>query len=120
MVSQKAIDELGKAGRGLSQQMQREMGDAQGEGEGEGFGPGNPDQNPRGRAQQNTDPLGRPLPGERNQMDNSRVKIPEGGKVQGTIGERAQKVLEELRRRLGEVERPREELDYIDRLLRRN
>jgi hypothetical protein len=29
-------------------------------------------------------------------------------------------VLEELRRRLGEVERPREELEYIERLLRRN
>lgn len=117
---QKAIDELGKAGRGLSQQMQREMGDAQGEGEGEGYGPGNPEQNPRGRAQQNTDPLGRPLPGERNQMDNSRVKIPQGGNVQGTIGERAQRVLEELRRRFGEVDRQREELDYIERLLRRN
>ena len=115
---QKAIDELGKAGRGLSQQMQREMGDAQGEGEGDG--PGNPDENPRGRAQQNTDPLGRPLPGERNQMDNSRVRIPQGGNVQGTISERAQRVLEELRKRFGEIERPREELDYIERLLRRN
>jgi uncharacterized protein (TIGR02302 family) len=118
---QKAIDELGKAGRGLSQQMQREMGDAQGEGEGEGMGPGEPNpNNQRGRAQQSTDPLGRPLPGDRNQMDNSRVRIPQGGNIQGTIGERAQKVLEELRRRLGEVERPREELEYIERLLRRN
>ena len=117
---QQAIDELGKAGRGLAQQMQREMGEGGEPGEGEGFGPGNPDGNPRGRAQQNTDPLGRPLPGDRNQMDNSRVKIPQGGDVKGTIGERAQRVLEELRRRFGEIERPREELDYIERLLRRN
>ncbi len=116
---QQAIDELGKAGRGLQQQMQQ-MGQGGEPGEGEGFGPGNPDGNPRGRAEQNTDPLGRPLPGDRNQMDNSRVRIPQGGDVRGTIGERAQRVLEELRRRFGEIERPREELDYIERLLRRN
>jgi len=96
------------------------MGQGGEPGEGEGFGPGNPDGNPRGRAEQNTDPLGRPLPGDRNQMDNSRVRIPQGGDVRGTIGERAQRVLEELRRRFGEIERPREELDYIERLLRRN
>ena len=119
---QKAIDELGRAGRSLSQQMQRDMGQGEGEGEGEGEGMGrnNSDQNQRGRAQQGTDPLGRPLPGDRNQVDNSRVKIPQGGDVKGTISERAQRVLEELRRRFGEMARPREELDYIERLLRRN
>lgn len=117
---QRAIDELGKAGRGLSQQMQREMGEGNEPGEGEGFGQGQPNGQQRGQAEQNTDPLGRPLPGNRNQLDNSRVKIPQGGDVRGTIGERAQRVLEELRRRFGEVERPREELDYIERLLRRN
>lgn len=109
---QRALDELGKAGRNLAQQMQR------GEGMGEGEGPGDPDQDQRGRAEQNTDPLGRPLPQDRNTPDNSRVKIPTGGDVRGSIGERAQRVLEELRRRLGESLRPREELDYLERLLR--
>ena len=33
--------------------------------------------------------------------------------------ERARRVLEELRRRLGEPARPREEMDYLERLLRR-
>ena len=113
---QRAIDELGKAGRGLSQQMQREMREGQGMGEGEG--PGEPDPNQRGRAEQNTDPLGRPLPQDRHTPDNSRVKIPTGGDVRGSISERAQRVLEELRRRLGEPIRPREELDYLERLLR--
>ncbi|MGH6863378.1 MAG: DUF4175 family protein, partial [Methylocella sp.] len=31
----------------------------------------------------------------------------------------ARRVLEELRRRLGEPARPREEMDYLERLLRR-
>ena len=33
--------------------------------------------------------------------------------------ERARSILDELRRRAGERARPRDELDYIDRLLRR-
>ncbi|HRK25341.1 MAG TPA: TIGR02302 family protein, partial [Beijerinckiaceae bacterium] len=117
---QQAIDELGRAGRGLAEQMQREMGDGGEPGEGEGLGPGDPRGQQRGRAENNTDPLGRPLPGDRNQLDNSRVRIPQAGEVRGTIAERAQRVLEELRKRFGEIERPREELDYIERLLRRN
>ena len=48
-------------------------------------------------------------------VDKLQIK-PEGG----TVGERARRVLEELRRRLGEVERPRMELDYFERLLPRN
>jgi hypothetical protein len=45
-----------------------------------------------------------------------RVQGHEGG----TVGERARRVLEELRRKLGEQERPRLELDYFERLLPRN
>ena len=33
--------------------------------------------------------------------------------------QRAREILEELRRRLGQPTRPNEELDYIERLLRR-
>jgi Domain of unknown function (DUF4175) len=36
------------------------------------------------------------------------------------VGERSRRVLEELRRKLGEQERPRMELDYFERLLPRN
>jgi hypothetical protein len=45
--------------------------------------------------------------------DDFTVKVPDEIDVQ-----RARRVLEELRRRLGEPERPRLELDYIERLLR--
>ncbi|MCA0424495.1 MAG: TIGR02302 family protein, partial [Proteobacteria bacterium] len=118
---QKAIDELGRAGRALSQQMQREMGQGNEPGEGEGMGPGDPNRNPRGRADQSTDPLGRPLSSSRDQLDNSRGTMLNNKETErGSISERAQRVLEELRRRFGEIERPREELDYIERLLRRN
>ncbi|WP_353954841.1 DUF4175 family protein [uncultured Methylobacterium sp.] len=34
--------------------------------------------------------------------------------------ERARRILEELRRKLGDPSRPTEELDYFERLLRRN
>jgi hypothetical protein len=34
--------------------------------------------------------------------------------------QRAQRILDELRRKLGDPTRPQEELDYFERLLRRN
>src|SRR6516225_5507460 len=64
------------------------------------------------RAQQETDPLGRPLRG-REYGDDSTVKVPGEIDVQ-----RARRILEELRRRFGEDFRPQLELDYIERLLR--
>lgn len=60
------------------------------------------------------DPLGRPAGRERAFNPGARfdpMGIP--------AAERARRVLEELRRRLGEPARPREELDYLERLLRR-
>jgi hypothetical protein len=53
------------------------------------------------------DPLGRASNG------NSQVKIPD----ESTLA-RARAILEELRRRAGEMGRPQEERDYIDRLLK--
>ena len=64
------------------------------------------------RAQQDTDPLGRPLRG-RDYGDDTTVKVPGEIDVQ-----RARRILEELRRRFGENFRPQLELDYIERLLR--
>ncbi len=64
------------------------------------------------RAQQDTDPLGRPLRG-RDYGDDTTVKVPGEIDVQ-----RARRILEELRRRFGENFRPQLELEYIERLLR--
>ena len=64
------------------------------------------------RANQETDPLGRPLRG-RDYGDDTTVKVPGEIDVQ-----RARRILEELRRRFGESFRPQLELDYIERLLK--
>jgi uncharacterized protein (TIGR02302 family) len=64
------------------------------------------------RAQQETDPLGRPLRG-RDYGDDTTVKVPGEIDVQ-----RARRILEELRRRFGESFRPQLELEYLERLLR--
>ena len=57
------------------------------------------------------DPLGRTNQG--NSLDSGDVHVPEEAERQ-----RARAIQEELRRRGAERERPRRELDYIDRLLR--
>jgi hypothetical protein len=62
---------------------------------------------------QSQDPLGRSLPGA-GQMDTGDVKVPDKSDLQ-----RAREILDELRRRAGESSRPRYELDYLDRLLKR-
>ena len=62
--------------------------------------------------QRDTDPLGRPLHG-RDSGDDVTVKVPGEIDVQ-----RARRIIEELRRRFGDVLRPQEELDYIERLLK--
>jgi len=62
---------------------------------------------------QSTDPLGRPRP--TNDPDlGMNVKVPDEIDVQ-----RAREILEELRRKFGERTRPRIELDYFERLLKR-
>lgn len=114
---QRALDGLGKAAEGMARQLQQQMGENPGEGEGEG--PGEPGPGQRGRAESRTDPLGRQTGNQRRDLeDSSRVQVPDRDTLQGTIGERADRVLRELRKRLGEFERPREELDYLERLLR--
>ena len=84
--------------------------------------PANGDQpgngNPQGRQQtgeRNDDPLGRPL--RSRDFSDGRVKVPGANE---SASQRAQRILEELRRKLGDATRPREELDYFERLLRRN
>jgi len=60
------------------------------------------------------DPFGRSAGGGFRGVGGERVKIPDQMDVQ-----RAHRILRELRRRAGERHRPRQELDYIDRLLKR-
>ncbi len=101
----KALEAMRKGAQGMAQQMQQ--GQA-----GMGPGPGQPGRNGRQRAEQNTDPLGRPLRG-RDYGDDVTVKVP--GEIDA---QRARRVLEELRKRFGEGSRPQLELDYIERLLK--
>jgi uncharacterized protein (TIGR02302 family) len=101
----KALDALRKGAQKLAQAMQP------GEGEGQQDGPGNNPGRQQGAGRQ-TDPLGRPLQG-RDLGDDLSVKIPGEIDVQ-----RVRRILEELRRRLGDTARPQLELDYIERLLK--
>jgi uncharacterized protein (TIGR02302 family) len=101
----KALEALRKGAQSLAQQMQP------GDGDGQNDGPGNR----AGRQQsggRDSDPLGRPLRG-REFGDDLTVKIPGEIDVQ-----RVRRILEELRRRLGDPLRPQIELDYIERLLK--
>jgi uncharacterized protein (TIGR02302 family) len=100
----RALEALRKGAQGLAQAMQQQFG--------LGPGPGQPGRNGPARAQQDTDPLGRPVRG-RDYGDDVTVKVPGEIDVQ-----RARRILEELRRRLGEATRPQIELDYIERLLK--
>jgi uncharacterized protein (TIGR02302 family) len=101
----RALEAMRKGAQGLAQQMQQN-------GMSMGQGPGQPGRNGRARAEQNTDPLGRPLRG-RDYGDDVTVKVP--GEIDA---QRARRVLEELRKRFGESARPQIELDYIERLLK--
>ena len=101
----RALEAMRKGAQGLAQQMQQGMGP--GPGPGPNGRPGRGQQ----RAQQDTDPLGRPLRG-RDYGDDITVKVP--GEIDA---QRARRILEELRKRFGEGFRPQLELDYIERLL---
>lgn len=111
----RALEGLQRGMQGFSQQMQRMMGENSGEDQGgEPGGPGNP----QGRAAndpRNDDPLGRPM--RSRDYSDGRVRLP--GADESAVA-RARRILEELRRKLGDPSRPREELDYFERLLRRN
>jgi uncharacterized protein (TIGR02302 family) len=101
----RALEAMRKGAQGLAQSMQQN-------GMGMGQNPGQLGRNGRARAEQNTDPLGRPLRG-RDYGDDVTVKVP--GEIDA---QRARRILEELRKRFGESSRPQIELDYIERLLK--
>jgi uncharacterized protein (TIGR02302 family) len=99
----RALEAMRKGAQGLAQAMQQN---------GMSPGSGQPGRNGRARAQQDTDPLGRPMRG-REYGDDVTVKVP--GEIDA---QRARRILEELRKRFGESTRPQLELDYIERLLK--
>lgn len=112
----RAVDAQGRAlqalRRGSDQLVSRMQGDGEdGQGEGSsasrgrraGMGPG-----------EGADPLGRPT--GRRRGNDTRARFDPLGLPPAV---RARRVQEELRRRLGQPERPAEELDYYERLLRR-
>jgi uncharacterized protein (TIGR02302 family) len=101
----RALEALRKGAQNLADAMQ------QGDGEGQNDGPGNRPGRQQSGGNQN-DPLGRPLH-QREYGDDYSVKIPGEIDVQ-----RVRRILEELRRRLADPQRPQIELDYIERLLK--
>jgi uncharacterized protein (TIGR02302 family) len=100
----RALEALRRGAQSLAQQMQQGQ---QGPG-----GPGQPGRTGQARANNDTDPLGRPLRG-RDYGDDVTVKVPGEIDVQ-----RARRILEELRKRFADPARPQLELDYIERLLK--
>jgi uncharacterized protein (TIGR02302 family) len=97
-----ALDQLRRAGRGLLQQMMDRFARQSGN-----------RQNQRGQPNQpRRDPLGREAMGD--DVETNGIKIPDANSVQ-----RAREILDELRRRSGQIDRQRLELDYINRLLQR-
>ncbi len=103
----RALDALRKGAQSLAQAMQQQMGQGQGT-------QGRPGRFGQSRADQDTDPFGRPLR-SRDYGDDAGggVKVPDDIDVQ-----RARRIIEELRKRFGDMGRPQDELDYIERLLK--
>lgn len=108
----------------MAQSVQRQFGppqpgDEEGEGEGEGIAgdpqPGNEGQEQARNQGEGRDPLGRRSRDVNGNADNGAdTRVPDEAELL-----RTRELLEELRRRGAQKERPVEELDYIDRLLRR-
>ncbi len=103
----RAVEALRKGAGKLAQQMQGGQEGQEGEDGQQGRGKGRHARHGKGR-----DPLGRSSGGQAS----TRAKYDPLGLPPA---QRAQRVQEELRRRLGQPERPAEELDYLQRLLTR-
>ncbi|MFK7941953.1 MAG: TIGR02302 family protein [Paracoccaceae bacterium] len=101
-----ALDSLNQGADALAQQLQEGQGQTQADGnrrgEGERFG------------DNDSDPFDRPQGRHDGALDGPRGMTPD----QSVTG-RARELMEELRRRAAEPERPELELDYFDRLMER-
>ena len=104
------MDAQGRALEALregAQGMQKQMGQGQGRNGKGGYGA----RRMRPGEQTGEDPLGRGREGNLGRAG----RLAEGD---GRRGERARRVLEELRRRLADPNRPIEERDYLERLMK--
>lgn len=99
-----ALEALRRAGQGMIRQMMNRFARGSGIGMGQQFNPLN----------SMRDPLGRDWQDEEGGIDTRRVTIPDQGAI-----ERAQEIMDELRKRAGQRFRSPVELDYINRLLDR-
>ena len=100
-----AMEALREGMRELAEQMAQQQQNQQGGQQGDALGRNNPDGT--------RDPLGRDV------GENGRVGTDEQLLQGEDVHRRAQELLDEIRRRSGEQERPDEELDYLKRLLER-
>lgn len=98
-----AIDNLRQGLRNLSQDLQQAEGGQGQQGTEDG----------QANADRGNDPLGRPL-GSRGSLGTNERLVPEAD-----AAARARSILDELRRRSGDLSRPQVELDYLRRLLDR-
>ncbi len=112
-----AVDAQGRALEALrdgAQGLQKQM-DGQGQGKGKGKGGKGTYVGRRGRPGEmpGDDPLGRGAEGDKGR---------EEGPLKQSAGaaERARRVIEELRRRLADPNRPVDERDYLERLMKRD
>ncbi|MGO4574064.1 TIGR02302 family protein [Microvirga sp. 2TAF3] len=111
----RALEGLRRGMQGMAQQMQQ-MQQGQGNDQAGDQPGGQADPLGQGQAnQRNNDPLGRPT--RSRDFSDGNVRVPG---LDESAAARAARILEELRRKLGDPSRPQEELDYFDRLLRRN
>jgi len=102
----RALEGLRQGAQSLARQMQRQRGRGNQAGQGDPFGRA-------ARDSANPDPLGRE---QHHRGDNNRSLYDPPG---ADSARRAQRILEELRRRLSDPARPTIELDYLERLLKR-
>ncbi len=100
-----ALDQLRQGMEGMAEQLARRMGGAFGVSRGRGRGPMGGGNDPFGRA---------PGGAFGSTIDDGNVKIPDQMERR-----QARDILQELRRRSGERNRPAGERDYIERLLKR-
>lgn len=101
----RALDELNRGADALAQEIENGQGDTAARGNRRGRG--------QSRDSETEDPFDRPT-ASHGAMDGRATKVPDKA-----IVDRARELMEELRRRSAEPQRPRLELDYLDRLMER-
>jgi hypothetical protein len=107
----RALEAMRRGAQNLAQSMQQQQGMGPGQGR-----PGRLGQ--QRRAQQETDPLGRPLRGRDYDDTLPNTCLNTDDPKCFPARRRAEEILNELRRRFGENFRPQLELEYIERLLK--